>query len=97
VIQLHPDFAAMFEPWLDEHEVDGRLWDTSWYLHAAEMLHKDMDAAGIKYEREGDQRIDFHSFRALRITDAIKTGAPARIVMRLVRLSNEARLGTRRS
>ena len=33
--------------------------------------------------------IDFHSFRGLMATNAIRTGQPTRVVMQVVRLSSE--------
>ena len=40
----------------------------------------------------GDAVIDFHSFRAMRVTKAILSGKPSRLVMAAVRLSSEALL-----
>ena len=33
--------------------------------------------------------VDFHSFRGLQVTNAMRTGQPSRIVMKVVRLSSE--------
>ena len=40
----------------------------------------------------GDAVIDFHSFRAMRVTKAILSGKPSRLVMAAVRLSSESLL-----
>jgi site-specific recombinase XerC len=92
-VLLGRDFARMLKPWLDDQDPDRRLWgcSASWYYKGGSMLRADLDAAGIAYERDGAV-IDFHSFRALRITSAIMTGAPSRVVMSAVRLSSGALL-----
>ena len=55
------------------------------------MLRADLEADGINHMR-GDAVIDFHSFRALRVTKAILSGKPSRLVMAAVRLSSESLL-----
>ena len=59
------------------------------------MLRQDLDAAGIESVRkthQGNAVIDFHSFRAYRVTKAMLTGKSSRVVMATVRLSCESLL-----
>ena len=79
--------------WFDELDPDRRLWSgsASWYYKAGSMLRADLEAAGINHHR-GDAVIDFHSFRAMRVTKAILSGKPSRLVMAAVRLSSESLL-----
>jgi integrase len=92
-ILLSKQFAALLKPWLAECDPDRHLWgcSASWFYKAGAMLRADLAAAGIDHKR-GDAEIDFHSFRALRVTRAILSGKPMRTVMEAVRLSSEALL-----
>lgn len=96
-IELHPDFAVMLSVWLAEKPNGQPLWgrSRSWSDKAADMLRKDLEAAGIPSRvstDEGEAIIDFHSFRCYRITKAILTGSPSAVVQKTVRLSTEALL-----
>ena len=55
------------------------------------MLREDLTAAEIEHERD-EAVIDFHSFRALRVTQCILSGKSSRVVMATVRLSSESLL-----
>ncbi|MBA3481442.1 MAG: hypothetical protein H0T51_06465 [Pirellulales bacterium] len=59
------------------------------------MLRHDLTAAGLMHTvntPDGPAVIDFHSFRALRVTNAVMTGANSRVVLAAVRLSCESLL-----
>ncbi len=56
------------------------------------MLRADLDAAEIPHRvrtRDGWAVVDFHSFRGLQVTNAMRTGQPSRVVMKVARLSSE--------
>jgi hypothetical protein len=94
LIPLRRDFAELLRPWLAEQDPFYHLWScsASWYYNAAEMVRGDLEAAGINYKRPDGAVIDFHSFRALRVTKCILSGASSRVVMSTVRLSSESLL-----
>lgn len=96
-ILLRRDFAELLAPWLAEQPADLRLWagSKSWWYKASHMLHQDLIAVGLPREVQTDQGqaiIDFHSFRAYRVTKAMLTGKSSRVVMATVRLSCESLL-----
>jgi hypothetical protein len=88
----------MLRGWLAELDPARRLWgySASWFNKAAAMLRLDLETAGIAHKR-ADAVIDFHSFRCLRVTRCIMSGANSRVVMRTVRLSSEALLARYRN
>lgn len=91
-ILLSRDFARLLQTWFADLDPDRLLWGSSWHTKAASMLRADLTATGIKAERDDGSVIDFHSFRALRVTRAILTGRSSRTVMQAVRLSSESLL-----
>jgi len=96
-IELQQAFAELLRPWLSRFPVDKRLWEESrsWFYKAAEMLRFDLRAAGIAESvqtNEGQAVVDFHSFRGLQVTNAMRTGQPSRVVMKVARLSSETLL-----
>lgn len=96
-VELRPDFAKCVAKWLQGKPHKRRLWGTSeaWFDKAADMLRLDLAAAGLEYvvkTPDGPAVVDFHAFRALRVTQAILSGANSRVVLATVRLSSEALL-----
>ena len=56
------------------------------------MLRKDLVAAELPTERvtsQGRHVIDFHSFRGMMITNAMKTNKPQHVAMKIGRLSDQ--------
>ena len=93
-VLLQRGFADVLGPWLETMPSNERLWhqSRSWWYKAAHMLRMDMEAAGIPdlvETRAGVAVVDFHSFRGLQVTNAIRTGRPSQVVMKLARLSSE--------
>lgn len=93
-IELQQAFIELLRPWLSHNRPDTRLWgdSRSWWYKAAEMLRADLLAAEIPDTvRTGDGLavVDFHSFRGLQVTNAMRTGHPSRVVMKVARLSSE--------
>lgn len=96
-IELRADFAKLLAAWLSGKPRHERLWggSRSWWYKAASILREDLKAAGIPSEvhtPDGPALVDFHSFRAYRVTQAILSGANSRVVLATVRLSSEALL-----
>lgn len=84
----------MLRPWIATMRSDQLLWGESRSRHykAASLLRLDLEAAGIPdvvRTNEGLAVVDFHSFRGLQVTNAMRTGQPSRVVMRVARLSSE--------
>ena len=93
-IELQNSFRDMLQIWLADKPKHEAIWGSSesWWYKAARMLRDDLDAAGLPsvvQTREGVGIIDFHSLRGLFVTNAIRTGQPSRVVMRVARLSSE--------
>ncbi|BBO31108.1 hypothetical protein PLANPX_0720 [Lacipirellula parvula] len=96
-IELRADFALLLAAWLHGKPRQERLWggSRSWWYKAASILREDLKASGIPCEVEtpdGVALVDFHSFRAFRVTQAVLSGANSRVVLATVRLSSEALL-----
>jgi integrase len=92
-VVLSRDFARAIKPWLASLDHDRSIWgcSASWSDKAASMLRLDLEEASISHKR-GKTVVDFHSFRAYRVTKALLSGRSSRTVMENVRLSSEALL-----
>jgi len=93
-LTLQPAFVEILRDWLVDKPYDEQLWGTSrsWWYKAAELLRHDLTAAELPLcvrTPEGEAVIDFHSFRGLQVTNAMRTGEPTRVVMKVARLSSE--------
>jgi hypothetical protein len=63
-----PDAPAnLLRPWLADKMEGEKLWPGLWHDDAAEMLRKDLKAAGIEYETKAGV-LDFHATRHTAIT-----------------------------
>jgi integrase len=85
-LELQQAFVEMLRPWLKSQPSDERLWgeSRSWWYKAADVLRADLEAAEIPHRvqtRDGWAVVDFHSFRGLQVTNAMRTGQPSRIVI----------------
>lgn len=92
-ILIKRDFAKMLNCWFKDLPTSQPLFieSSSWWYKAASMLRADLNAAGlpiVKTTQHGESKIDFHSFRGLMITSAMKTGQPIHIAMEVGRLSD---------
>src|SRR5207247_286602 len=59
--------AENLRPWLADMPKGTKLWSGNWYQEAAEMLRKDLGAAGVQEETK-DGVLDFHATRHTAIT-----------------------------
>jgi len=66
-IPVPQSLADSLRPWLAAKPKGIKLWPGKWYREAAEMLRKDLAAAGIEYETK-DGVFDFHATRHTAIT-----------------------------
>lgn len=57
-ILLRADLAALVRDWLADRPAGGKLWPGAWWMHAAEMLGKDLAAARSAWlaEAKGEER-----------------------------------------
>ncbi len=83
---LRPEFLDELRPWVEQHDPDQRLWPGKWYRRAAEMLLVDMKAAGIPFETK-DGVCDFHSLRAVYVTELAEAGVDIKSLRTLARHS----------
>lgn len=83
---LRPEFLEELREWLAEHDPDQRLWPGRWYRRAAIMLRRDLQAAGIPYETK-DGVCDFHSLRAVYVTELADAGVDIKSLQTLARHS----------
>jgi len=77
--------CGSLRPWLAAKPKGIKLWPGKWYREAAEMLRKDLAAAGVAFETK-DGVFDFHATRHTAITRGSR-------VMPIVDLKMFARLG----
>ena len=65
---LPPDVANALRDHLDGWPVDARIWSGTWASgkRGAEMIRRDLEAAGIPYTTEGPDGSEFADFHALR-------------------------------
>ncbi|MGL4512752.1 MAG: site-specific integrase [Lacipirellulaceae bacterium] len=97
-VPLSHELAATLAPWIEGLPPGKRLWGSSrgWQAKAASMLRKDLVAAGLptaKRLASGETgQIDFHSLRALRVTQLVERVGNRTVVRELARLSSDALL-----
>ena len=94
-IRLEKGFAEVMRAYLaGDIDSSDPIWPgASWPDKAGEMLRFDLKAAGLPYKVEtsdGVAVVDFHSFRAYRVTSVVKTGAPTAVIKQIARLSSES-------
>jgi integrase len=88
---LLADVAEMLREHLRGRPSDHLVWPGTWFEKAAEMLHADLDAAGIPYMVEGPDGplyADFHALRHSYIALLDRTGATLKEAMQLARHSD---------
>lgn len=93
-IHLNHEFTKHIRPWLNTFDSKQRLFGEShsWHYKAASILRSDLVAAELPTEKvtsRGRCVIDFHSFRGMMITNALKTNKPQHVAMKIGRLSDQ--------
>jgi len=94
-IMLQSAFAVLLCEWLADKPNGEPLWSNSrsWWYKAAEILRHDLNAAELPHHvktREGESVVDFHCFRAYRISSVVSSGASLAVVKNVARLSSES-------
>src|SRR5579859_7445420 len=84
---LRPDLAASLLDWLKEKPAGGGLWPGSWWKHAAKMVRRDLEAAGIPFEDAGGRVFDFHALRHQFISNLAAAGVHPKVAQALARHS----------
>jgi integrase len=92
--ELHPDVAKLLRGYLDGRERTAAVWPgkadaphESWHKHAADMLRRDLEAAGIAYLDDDGQVFDFHALRGQYITNLARAGVSLQMAQKLARHS----------
>ena len=90
LLPIHHEAMRAIKPML---KTPGSLWPnrgsrtSAWWLVAARMLRRDLEAAGIPFEVDGE-RFDFHCFRGQFATDLDRAGVSLVRAQKLMRHSD---------
>ncbi len=87
---LRRDVADRLSAWLMQRPKlakQDRLWPGSWSEDAAEMLRRDLDAAGLPYVDEAGRYFDFHALRHQFISRLAAAGVHPKVAQELARHS----------
>jgi len=91
VLPLPADAAAYLAAWLASRPIRPvgavRLWPGTWWQKAAAMLRRDLDAAGIDAQADG-QVVDFHALRSTYATNLARLGVNLQTAQALLRHSD---------
>lgn len=100
---IRTELAATLRDWLQERRRsqlegdepregqsrrDEPLWPGTWSQKAAEMVRRDLSAAGIDFEDDQGRRIDFHSLRVTFATNLARAGVAPKTAQELMRHSD---------
>ncbi|HET6917817.1 MAG TPA: tyrosine-type recombinase/integrase [Acidimicrobiales bacterium] len=91
---IRDDLAAKLRGWLPTRgqgrqgrpDAAARLWPGTWHEEAADMLRRDLAAAGIPY-RDGGRVFDFHALRHQFISSLVAAGVHPKAAQKLARHS----------
>jgi len=83
---IRQDLADVLAPWLDDKADGQRVFAVP--EKTANMLKRDLAAAGIPYEDGAKQVFDFHALRGQYITALVKSGATPKVAQELARHSD---------
>ncbi len=93
---IRQELAELLRAWLRTRHSDvlkfdetssTKLWPGTWFQKAANMLQRDLDAAGVEVETE-DGRIDFHCLRRTFATNLARAGVSPKASQELMRHSD---------
>jgi integrase len=86
---LPASVAKMVRAWMAEKGIGSadHLWPGRWYERGAEIVHADLETAGIAYKDARGHVYDFHALRHQYITDLYRSGAHPKTVQELARHS----------
>lgn len=87
VLPLPAKVAERVRNYLDGRPPAARVWPGMWYRRAAELLARDLAAAGIAPVDDRGRQVVFHSLRRTYISRLIRSGADVKTVQSLARHS----------
>lgn len=86
---LHADLVRVLKPWIETKAVGEKLWPGRWAEDGdgAEILRRDLTAAGIVYRDSSGRVADFHALRHTFVTRLVKSGVSPKDAQTLARHS----------
>jgi len=84
---LRPDVAEMMRLYIADKPQDQRLWPGSWANKGAEMVRRDLAAAGIPFKDGAGRVFDFHAIRHQFISSLAAAGVHPKVAQNLARHS----------
>jgi integrase len=84
---LRKDVAEIMRGYLAGRPRDRQLWPGTWPDVGAEMLRKDLEAAGLPYKDEDGRVLDFHGLRHTFISSLAASGLHPKVAQVLARHS----------
>jgi excisionase family DNA binding protein len=84
---LRPDVAGLMRGYLKGRPADAPLWPGSWKGAGAEMIRRDLEAAGIPYQDARGRYFDFHATRGQFISGLAAGGVHPKVAQVLARHS----------
>jgi integrase len=84
---LRADVAEMMRQYLEGRPRRARVWPGRWYKEGANMIRRDLAAAGLPYEDEDGRAFDFHALRGQFITSLAVKGVHPKVAQVLARHS----------
>ena len=91
-VPLHPAAVAAFREAAAGKAPGERLWPGDWWkFDGAELVRRDLAAAGIPHKDARGEVIDFHALRVTFVTNLARAGVPLQTAVKLARVT-DARL-----
>ena len=87
ILPLPADLAADLRAFMALHLPDAPAFPGMWLDKGAEMIRRDLDAAGIPFRNDSGEVLDFHSLRHTCGTWLLQAGVPLHVVQRIMRHS----------
>lgn len=87
-LPLHPRLVTALRDWLPQRPQEKRVWAGSWWRKGAEMIRRDLKAAGIAYRDANERVFDFHALRGQFITQLGRQGVTLQDAQKLARHSD---------
>ena len=87
VLSLRGDIAAILEKWMNNKTENEKLWPGTWKNRGAEMVRRDLKAAGIPFKTE-EGVYDFHALRHQFISELARAGVHPKVAQKLARHSD---------
>jgi integrase len=84
---LRPDVAEMMRQYVAGKGRREPIWPGKWALDGAQMVRRDLEAAGLPYEDEAGRSFDFHALRGQFITSLAAKGVHPKVAQVLARHS----------